>query len=679
MAEPKFDFDSMLARERDSSPLAPVLDPRGRWRSSIEAVKRPLVVDRGDHVSVRVSLATKDEVRCEVHEGQLNPGASIANLIGTASGAITLENVAVYRVGSARGAPVLFVRARYATRQTPPLAGELKLAVSPGAEFSFICLHDEPGYREAFARTVEGFISRFETSAPRRPAQYSAIWQYQVGEAKTGYAWQRIFMDQDGGVSSFNFDVVIAQLASGELRVRDFMAVEVHDRRGIERGNYLSTRGTTKMYELELERADAAQTYTYKGSIEGQPAEGRFTPAAPLASEYEVLLRLGRARAAGAPLGVFHQEEYRPQLDATRPRGVDYSLDPKSGTLTLKSGTSSDTWTVEDALPSGSRLRVGPNKYVGTILTQSSTLGTEVGVTLGKQPAPESATELPLSERRRRLETHVFADTDHKPAKAPPAGVLSKVTYPAPLGANVAYVTPSRPGAKRPAVIWIGGGLDWGIGEVAWAKSPRASDRSARAFREAGLVSLYPALRGSNENPGKNECFLGEVDDLIAAANFLAARADVDPARIYLVGHATGGTLALLTAGSTDRFAGVFAFGPVSDARQYGTTSGGGCLPAEASEEEIALRAPLTFVGSIRTPTFVFEGGISGNADVFDELRERASSRVHFAVVAGLDSTSIVAPGTEAIARAILSGHVDDAHLVFGPSGAGKAVKAAAR
>jgi hypothetical protein len=73
----------------------------------------------------------------------------------------------------------------------------------------------------------------------------------------------------------------------------------------------------------------------------------------------------------------------------------------------------------------------------------------------------------------------------------------------------------------------------------------------------------------------------------------------------------------------------------------------------------------------------VFEGGLGGNADVFDDLRARASSIVHFAVVPGLNSTSIVAPGTETIARAILAGRVDDAHLAIG-AGRVPALKASA-
>ncbi len=83
--------------------------------------------------------------------------------------------------------------------------------------------------------------------------------------------------------------------------------------------------------------------------------------------------------------------------------------------------------------------------------------------------------------------------------------------YDAPLGRNVAYVTPVKAATKRPAMLWIAGGMDFGIGSETWEPAPRSNDQSARAFRERGLVLMRPSLRGSNENPGKNECFLGEV------------------------------------------------------------------------------------------------------------------------------------------------------------------------
>lgn len=675
MAEPKFDFDAMLTREREPLPLAPVVDPRGRWRGTLEARRKPIVVDKGSHVSIVANVGTKSELRCEAHDGQLNPGAAIAKLLGAAAGSIQLEEAAVYHVASAGGSPVLFVRARYVTRATPPLAGELKVAVSPGAMLSLLCMHDEPGYRQSFVRHVEGLVASIERAEPVRSPQYSALWRFAVGEAQTGYRWERLFMESDGGVSSYTFDVMMAQLASGELRIRDYMAAEVHDRSGVTRGNYLSYRGTTKAYEIELQRGRSG-AYGYTGDVEGKAVDGRFTPEGPLASNYEVLLRLQGARLGSGPTR-FRLDEYRPRRDPTRTQSVEYVLDAATSSLARREGSNTDTWSIDDGLPSGSRVTDGPNTFVGTLVAQHSVLGSEPGVTRGARPAPEATAPFPLAERRRGFETHVFAETDHTPAKAPPAGVFSKVTYPAPLGANVAYVTPARAGAKRPAVVWIGAGLDWSIGDGAWRPAPRAKDVSARAFREAGLVLMLPALRGSNENPGRNECFLGEVDDLIAAASYLAAREDVDAERVYLAGHATGATLALLAAASTDRFRAVFAFGPVADARQYGTPSGGGCLPADAAPEELELRAPLHFLSSIRTPTFVFEGGQGGNADVFDTLRARASESVHFAIIPGFDATGVVAPGTEAIARAIVAGQVDDAHLVISAKPAGAKASAA--
>ncbi|HWO08796.1 MAG TPA: prolyl oligopeptidase family serine peptidase, partial [Polyangiaceae bacterium] len=463
-------------------------------------------------------------------------------------------------------------------------------------------------------------------------------------------------------MSSFTFDVTLAQLESGQLRILDNLAVELHDRRGVRRGNFLSYRGTTKAFELELRR-DEKGGYTVRGAVGNKPVEARLDTKGALGSGYELLLELQKP---GASAHGWSRSEYQPRLDPLHVQSAEYALDAARTSLRRQTGGKpAGEWTLAGGLPATAQLQLGPDSSSGTLLTRRSTLGSEPGVTIGALPEPDPTTPLPLAERRKGFETHVFAETDRTPAKAPPAGVLSKVSYPAPLGANVAYVTPPRPGPKRPGVVWIGGGLDWGIGSVAWTAPRRADDRSARAFREAGLALMLPALRGSNENPGRNECFLGEVDDLLAAADFLAARGDVDPERIYLVGHATGGTLALLAAASTDRFRAVFAFGPVGDARQYGTPTGGGCMPENASSDDIALRAPINFLATVRTPTFVFEGGERGNGDVFEALRERASTALHFTIVPGLTSTGVLAPGSEVIARAIAGDQVDDAHLVI--------------
>ena len=79
----------------------------------------------------------------------------------------------------------------------------------------------------------------------------------------------------------------------------------------------------------------------------------------------------------------------------------------------------------------------------------------------------------------------------------------------------------------------------------------------------------------------------------------------MDPARLYLGGHSTGGTLVLLVAASSDRFRGVFSFGPVDDVSGYGSQF----LPFNTwSRREIELRSPIYWLHSVRSPTFVFEG-----------------------------------------------------------------------
>ena len=134
--------------------------------------------------------------------------------------------------------------------------------------------------------------------------------------------------------------------------------------------------------------------------------------------------------------------------------------------------------------------------------------------------------------------------------------------YDSPAGSLAAYVSPDpNDGKRHPAIIWITGGDCNTIGEM-WNPRPASNDQTARAYREAGLVMMFPSLRGGNDNPGFKENFYGEVDDVLAAAAYLAKQDYVDPKRIYLGGHSTGGTLVLLVAEVPNPFRAVFLIRP---------------------------------------------------------------------------------------------------------------------
>lgn len=53
---------------------------------------------------------------------------------------------------------------------------------------------------------------------------------------------------------------------------------------------------------------------------------------------------------------------------------------------------------------------------------------------------------------------------------------------------------------------------------------------------------MYPTFRGSRGDPGPQESFYGEVDDLVAAVALTRTIEGVDTQRVYLGGHGTGGT-----------------------------------------------------------------------------------------------------------------------------------------
>lgn len=270
-------------------------------------------------------------------------------------------------------------------------------------------------------------------------------------------------------------------------------------------------------------------------------------------------------------------------------------------------------------------------------------------VTVSAAPPAPPAERLP--EVRAALRTRIHQEGNPTPPAPPPEGELELVHYPAPLGLNAAYATPVKPGARRPAVLWVQGGFAWGIDESAWDLVPRHNDQSARAIREAGHAQMYAALRGWNGNPGQPECFLGEVDDLIAAGKWLAARPDVDPERVYIAGHSTGGTLALLVAESTSLFRAAVAFGPIADVREYGA-----CLPKDAPPEEWRARAPRLYVDRLTTPTWIVEGADGGNhLSIQMLMSEVGSAPVRYAPVPGRTHFTVLAPGVEQLAAAILA------------------------
>ncbi|HSI82831.1 MAG: alpha/beta hydrolase family protein [Candidatus Methylacidiphilales bacterium] len=236
----------------------------------------------------------------------------------------------------------------------------------------------------------------------------------------------------------------------------------------------------------------------------------------------------------------------------------------------------------------------------------------------------------------------------------PPGRVLQLVKYSSPVGELPAYLTPSG-GGKSPAMIWLTGGFSNGIDAV-WQPAPKDNDQTASVFWKVrgpggtALVMMYPALRGGSSGPGVKESFYGEVDDVLAALRYLKSLHNIDSDRIYLGGHSTGGTLALLAAECSSGFRAVFAFGPVEDPATYGSTYLSYSL---GDEKENSLRSPIKWLHGITSPTFVIEG-TGGNIDSLRAMRSATTNaNIHFLEAPKQDHFTVIYPVSALIASKI--------------------------
>jgi acetyl esterase/lipase len=192
-------------------------------------------------------------------------------------------------------------------------------------------------------------------------------------------------------------------------------------------------------------------------------------------------------------------------------------------------------------------------------------------------------------------------------------------------------------------------------------------DQSASEYRKAGVVMMFPALRGGNDNPGAKEGYFGEVDDVLAAARFLREQAFVDPYRIYLGGHSTGGTLALLAAECADDFRAVFAFGPVADPSGYPAAYNpfGRAGPSGYDPREAELRAPGRWLEAVRSPVFVIDGTEGNLADLRSMERSTKNPNLHFLAIKGTDHFRLLPATNRLIAQRVLGDTGPACNLAF--------------
>lgn len=239
--------------------------------------------------------------------------------------------------------------------------------------------------------------------------------------------------------------------------------------------------------------------------------------------------------------------------------------------------------------------------------------------------------------------------------EVPPKELFKIIKFKTKIGEMPAYLSIHKvlKSGKRSAIIWLTGGLPGSTPSgYLWGKQNTSNDQSARIYRQSGIVTMYPVLRGRGKGiPGVVESFYGEIEDVISAAKYLKSLDYIDPKRIYLGGHSTGGTLSLLVSESTGIFAGVISLGPVSD--HYGQENS----PYKWTKKEIYLRSSKNFLSYIKSPTYIIEG-VTGNIDSIIEFKEilkkKPNLNIKIAQVKNASHFSCIHPVNQIFAKAII-------------------------
>ena len=133
----------------------------------------------------------------------------------------------------------------------------------------------------------------------------------------------------------------------------------------------------------------------------------------------------------------------------------------------------------------------------------------------------------------------VYGPSPQAYQREPPDGA-EEVSYRSGSLRLKAWLLRPKTGGKHGAVLYAHHGFALSQSDL----------EDARAFCDAGFVTLLPAWRGENGNPGQFERYFGEVEDASAALTYLSHLKGVDGGRLYAAGDTIGGTTALLLAES---------------------------------------------------------------------------------------------------------------------------------
>jgi dipeptidyl aminopeptidase/acylaminoacyl peptidase len=288
-------------------------------------------------------------------------------------------------------------------------------------------------------------------------------------------------------------------------------------------------------------------------------------------------------------------------------------------------------------------INVIERNYASILVLMSLSLSAFVGCHSNRNQAEGVVKKLTLTQARQQHPTKLVRQSPAPQAfenKLPPT--VRRVYYISDGKQLMAWLAmPSSPG-PHPAILFSHGGF--ALSEVDYEE--------VRPFVAAGFILLMPAYRGENGNPGFFERHFGEVDDALAALDYLSSVPGVDDKRLFIMGHSVGGTIAMLAAEMSPRLRGAAACGAFPDMTSVvkaGMQLNGPEFPFDYTDRnETDLRSPGRFIQDLQCPLHIYNSDHDQlyvrQAMIMESEAKRAGKQVTNETLPNTNHESALAP-----------------------------------
>jgi dienelactone hydrolase len=202
---------------------------------------------------------------------------------------------------------------------------------------------------------------------------------------------------------------------------------------------------------------------------------------------------------------------------------------------------------------------VGTDSATFTLLTNVTTLSLDANGRITGGAIPQAGLRIVVLEGADAARLRATAPDYSAPADAPYTAEEVQVRTPAGHTLAGTLTMPKQRAARVPAVVTITGSGHQDRDEfVAIASGYRLFREVADTLSRRGIAVLRLDDRGIGGSGGDVAGTTADfADDIRAAVAYLRSRDDIDPARIALVGHSEGGTIAPMVASTDSQLAGV--------------------------------------------------------------------------------------------------------------------------